>query len=304
MFLRERFPGPSGGPSGTLLVASEVFEGGGKVPLRQLCRSSLSSCYRTKTLSITPFWGSGWGEALMDVDDLSCGLAFSGFLAGTQGLRRPTWACAAGALGPRAMQGGAPGARVVRAPFGASLQLRASAATMAWLLSVGHLLLSGLVPEVPLSPTLLPFQNIHIDTMLPPEFFEVLALPRMACTFTCRQQRRARRSSRQPSRPWWTRQVGIPTPPRPPRLDMSPGESGPPAQPMRCSHGSCGVASHLGSRGLSAGGALGFPCPPSPHWGSLFLCPPPAPLKVSLRSWDGTEPCWGKHAGPCAGASL
>ncbi|XP_029787015.1 nuclear pore membrane glycoprotein 210-like isoform X2 [Suricata suricatta] len=36
-------------------------------------------------------------------------------------------------------------------------------------------LLSGLLPERPLSLIPPPFQNIHIDTMLPPEFFEVLA---------------------------------------------------------------------------------------------------------------------------------
>lgn len=151
----------------------------------------------------------------------------------------------------------------------------------AWLLFWGHTA-SFLRPNVPelswklLSPSCLTFQNIHIETTLPAEFFEVLASSQNGSyTITSGRQRGARRPSRPPSPPWWTRQVGAslgpPSPPGPSQTEMSnqaghePGGVGTPS--VHCCRGHHGGPSCSGLTVVSGGGGFGLCLSPVPVLG-------------------------------------
>lgn len=166
------------------------------------------------------------------------------------------------------------------------------------------ILTSGLVPEAPLSPILPPFQNLRIDTVLPPEFFEVLASSQNGSYHHVRATKKgqtaieAALTSVVDQASWHLPPC---SPPVPSQAGHEPWKAGDPRLSLVCcSHGYREGRLCLGSRGLSGGGAWGFPCPPSPYWVPLFPCPLPAPVKVSLPFWDwGRNPVGETTLGPC-----
>lgn len=181
----------------------------------------------------------------------------------------------------------------------------------AWLMFGGHMA-SFLRPSVPelswklLSPSCLTFQNIHIETTLPAEFFEVLASSQNGSYHHVRATKRGQTAieaaltsvvdqaswrlprAPQPRREFRRRKCQT-------RLDMSPGESGP--QECTAVVGTTGVPPALGSQWCLGVGGLAFACPLSLCWARAPLPLPfagpcksePAPLGLEVESLAGSS---------------